>query len=119
MKKHDDFERSLLSRVPAGISPHGSHISIYPPVEANDFQLPVEHICQLMAGMYRGGLILLHVFDGLRECSLQEWLALGRKEDEFFHCKANNYQVKVRLTAVGAEANDVVQKPQIGFSAHQ
>lgn len=98
MTKGEEFERHLLSKAPPSVSPQGNHVDVLPAKEANDFRIPEEHICQLMVEMYRSGLISLHVFDGQRECSLQEWLSWDGTQGDFFH-----YCVRVRLTATGAE----------------
>jgi hypothetical protein len=119
MKNQDDFRNDLLGRAPATTSPNGHFLSMMPIQETNRFQIPEPHIMQLTIEMCQRGLIFLHVWDGQRECSLQDWLRRSQTEHDFFHNKGDNHYVRVRLTALGAAERDRLKptQRQIGFAA--
>jgi hypothetical protein len=67
--------------------------------------------------MWRSGLISLFIYDGQRECLLQDWLSRGGTVDSFFYNTTYGGYVGVRRLAAGAEEKEGFQREPIGFAA--
>jgi hypothetical protein len=118
MKGHEEFEHHLLTNAPETVSPNGN-LGLRPVAEVNRFHIPEAHIVQLTVEMWHSGLVSLHIWDGQRECSLQDWLRRGGNEHDFFYNTTDTGYVRVRLLAAGAAAKNRRRQGPIGFVAHR
>jgi len=67
--------------------------------EASNFKMTEEDACQTVLDKWRDGLISLHIWDGRKECSLQDWLHDGNTVSQFFLNTTDCGYVRVRRSA--------------------
>jgi hypothetical protein len=85
-----------LLNVPVGQSPKGDFICMKTTVETNEFNLREEQARQTFIEKCQTGLISLHIWNGNREWSFQDWLRSGRTEAQFFFNTTDSGYVRVR-----------------------
>ena len=118
MKSHEEFEHYLLTNAPETVPPSGN-LGLRPVAEVNRFHISEAHIVQLAVEMWHSGLVSLHIWEGQRECSLQDWLGRGGNDHDFFYNTTDGGCVRVRLLAAGAAAKNRRRQGPIGFAAHR
>ena len=110
---YEEYRHHILNVAPANEAP-GHYYSLRSFEDGRKFGIPEAHVRQIVTEMCEHGLISLAVFDGQRECTLQEWRSRRLDDQDFFlNQTLDGNQVRVRLLARGAE----LQKRAIGFSA--
>ncbi len=117
MSRNEEFRQHILDIAPAGDAPHGSHVCIRASEESHKFTIAEPHIVQLTVEMWRSGLVSLNIWDGQRECPLEDWISRGGTADSFFHNRTDSGYVRVRLLAAGDEEKERLGREPIGFAA--
>jgi hypothetical protein len=77
-------------------APVGDYICMKTTMETNEFNLREEQARQTFIEKCQMGLISLHIWNGNREWSFQDWLRSGRTEAEFFFNTTDSGYVRVR-----------------------
>lgn len=96
MHNHENLRRYLLKNAaPVGASPY-DQFGFKSTVQANDFDMIEEHARQIAIEMSERGLVSLSIWDGVRECSLRDWLNSGRTQSGFFFNTTDSGFVRMR-----------------------
>jgi len=116
MTKYEKFEEDVMAVAPAEVVPN-CHFSLMTTEEGAKRQIPEPHIREMLISMCKRELIHLSIFDGQRECSIQEWLTKGQNQDSFFYNRTDSGRVRIRLLLAGAAYRDMPKRGTIGFVA--
>lgn len=117
MTKYEEFELNVLSVAPAEVAPN-CHFGLSTTEEGAKRQIPEPHVREVLVGMCRREMIHMSIFDGQRECSVQEWVNRSQNLDSFFFNKTDSGRVRIRLLVAGVEQRErLASKKAIGFAA--